>query len=117
MAKFQLHLFTCVNTREDGDARGCCSARGADEVATALKRKLYARGFKRVVRANKCQCLDQCAFGPVVVVYPEGVWYGKVTPEDVDEIIEKHIEGGEVVERLVIPEDQLTGLDHGVQNS
>ena len=99
MAKFQLHLFTCVNTREDGDARGCCSARGAGEVATALKRKLYARGFKRVVRANKCQCLDQCAFGPVVVVYPEGVWYGAVTVEDVDAIFQEHILRGEPVER------------------
>lgn len=110
MAKFQLHLFTCVNTRDDDDARGCCTARGSAEVASALKRKLYARGFKRIVRANKCQCLDQCAQGPVVVVYPEGVWYGKVTPDDVDEIIEQHIVRGKVVSRLVIPDDQLTGI-------
>jgi len=113
MAKFKLHLFTCVNNRDDGDARGCCTARGSVEVAAALKRKLYERGFKRIVRANKCQCLDQCSQGPVVVVYPEGVWYGKVTLEDVDEIIEQHIVGGKVVTRLVIPDDQLTGIVPG----
>jgi (2Fe-2S) ferredoxin len=48
-----------------------------------------------------------------MVVYPEGVWYGRVTPDDVDEIIEKHIEGGQVVERLVIPDEHLTGVDKG----
>jgi (2Fe-2S) ferredoxin len=46
----------------------------------------------------------------VVVVYPEQVWYGGVTPADVDEIIDSHIARGEPVERLVIPDDQLTGL-------
>jgi (2Fe-2S) ferredoxin len=56
------------------------------------------------VRANQAGCLDVCEFGPAVVVYPEGVWYGRVTPEDVDEIIERHILGGEPVERLRIPD-------------
>jgi (2Fe-2S) ferredoxin len=55
-------------------------------------------------------CLDQCAFGPVVVVYPDNVWYGRVTVADVDEIIERHIRRGEVVDRLVIPDDKLTGI-------
>jgi (2Fe-2S) ferredoxin len=113
MAKFKLHLFVCVNSRDDDDARGCCSARGSAAIVRDFKRKLYERGHKRVVRANKCQCLDQCAFGPVMVVYPEGVWYGRLTPDDVDEIIEKHIEGGQVVERLVIPDEHLTGVDKG----
>jgi (2Fe-2S) ferredoxin len=44
-------------------------------------------------------------------VYPEQVWYGGVTPADVDEIIDSHITHGKPVERLVIPDDQLTGLD------
>ena len=98
--------------KEKEDAQ-VSKARSSVEVAAALKRKLYERGFKRIVRANKCQCLDQCSQGPVVVVYPEGVWYGKVTLEDVDEIIEQHIVGGKVVTRLVIPDDQLTGIVPG----
>jgi (2Fe-2S) ferredoxin len=109
MAKFQRHVFVCVNERPEDDPRGCCAARGGHEVAKELKRKLHERGFKRIVRANKAGCLDQCARGVVMVVYPEAVWYGGVTVADLDEIIERHVIGGEVVERLVIPDDQLTG--------
>ena len=111
MAKFQRHVFICTNEREPGDARGCCRAKGADEVAAAFKRKLYDAGFKRIVRPNKAGCLDQCAHGVTVVVYPEGVWYGGVTAADVDEIIASHIIGGKVVQRLLIGDDQLTGID------
>lgn len=111
MAKFQRHIFVCTNERESGDARGCCKARGAEEVAEAFKKRLYERGFKRIVRPNKAGCLDQCAHGVVVVVYPDNVWYGRVTPADVDEIIERHVVRGEVVERLVIPDAELTGIE------
>lgn len=113
MAKFQRHIFICTNEREGGDERGCCKARGAAEVAEAFKKKLHEHGFKRIVRPNKAGCLDQCAFGTVVVVYPDNVWYGRVTVADVDEIIERHVVQGEVVERLVIPEDKLTGIAPG----
>ncbi len=111
MAKFQRHLFVCVNQRPGDDPRGCCAARGGDEVATALKKRLHARGFKRVVRANKAYCLDQCGQGVTMVVYPEAVWYGGVSLEDVDEIIEEHIIGGCPIERLRIPDQDLTGLE------
>lgn len=67
-----------------------------------MKAELHRRGLKGRMRANAAGCLDQCARGPTVVVYPEGVWYGGVTPEDVPEIIEQHLLGGEVVERLVL---------------
>ena len=60
-----------------------------------------------MVRANKSGCLDQCELGPTVVVYPEAVWYGHVKPEDVDEIIESHILGGQPVQRLIIPDEIL----------
>lgn len=110
MAKFQRHLFICTNQREPGDERGCCKARGSEQVVEAFRTKLHERGYRRVVRPNKAGCLDQCAFGVVVVVYPDNVWYGHVTPADVDEIIERHIVKGEVVERLVIPDERLTGI-------
>lgn len=111
MAKFQHHVFVCVNQRKPDDPKGCCAARGSAEVAEAFKEKLYAKGFKRIVRPNKAMCLDQCAHGVVVVVYPEQVWYGHVTVADVDEIIEQHIVGGKPVERLLIPPEKLTGLE------
>jgi (2Fe-2S) ferredoxin len=66
----------------------------------AFKVELARRGLKGIVRANKSGCLDACAHGPTVVVYPEGVWYGGVTVADVPEIVERHLVGGEPVERL-----------------
>jgi len=51
---------------------------------------------------NNTGCFGICDKGPIVVVYPEGVWYGKVTVDDVERIMEEHIEGGKVVEDLVI---------------
>lgn len=111
MAKFQRHVFICTNRRPDEDPRGCCAARGSEEVAAAFKKKLFEAGFRRIVRPNKAGCLDQCAMGATVVVYPEGVWYGGVTVGDVDEIIEEHIRNGRIVERLRIPDELLTGID------
>ncbi|MFT5286482.1 MAG: (2Fe-2S) ferredoxin [Planctomycetota bacterium] len=109
MAKFERHLFVCINERDSSDARGCCASRGGVAVAKAFKKKLYALGYKRIVRVNQAGCLDQCARGVVIVVYPEAVWYGGVTEDDVDEIIEQHVIGGEVVKRLEIPDRELTG--------
>lgn len=56
------------------------------------------------MRANNAGCLDQCAQGVAVVVYPEQVWYGNVTVADVPELVERHIVNGEAVERLMLPE-------------
>jgi (2Fe-2S) ferredoxin len=67
--------------------------------------------MKRIVRPNKAGCLDQCAQGVTVVVYPEQVWYGHVTPADVPEIIQQHILGGKPVARLLIPDAELTGIE------
>ena len=54
------------------------------------------------VRVNTAGCMDRCDQGPVIVVYPEGVWYTFVDREDLDEIIERHLQKGEIVERLKI---------------
>lgn len=100
MPPYERHVFICVNQRPAGDPRGCCSAKGSEEIRALFKQKLKERGLHRRVRANAAGCLDACAFGATVLVYPEAVWYGAVTASDVEEIIEKHIVGGEVVERL-----------------
>ena len=54
------------------------------------------------VRINRAGCLDRCEEGPVIVVYPEEVWYTYVDKDDIDEIIDRHVVGGKVVERLRI---------------
>lgn len=88
-------------------------ARGGAEVRDALKKELGARGLSRLIRANNAGCLDQCEHGVAVVVYPEQVWYGGVTPADIPELVEKHLVGGELVTRLLIPDQpHLAGATH-----
>jgi (2Fe-2S) ferredoxin len=108
MPKFQKHIFICLNRREEGHPRGCCDPTGQGELQRLFKVKLAQRGIPNVqVRANKSGCLDQCELGPTVVVYPEAVWYGHVTPADVDEIIDSHIVNDHPVERLILPDELL----------
>lgn len=104
MAAFERHIFVCTNQREPGSARGCCSPDGEGSLHTAFKNAVAAAGLKATVRANKAGCLDQCEHGPAAVVYPEAVWYGFVTLEDVDEIVMEHLAGGRPVERLRLRE-------------
>ncbi len=94
------HVFICTNQREAGNPKGCCADKGADAVRDAFKKLVHERGFKGRIRANAAGCLDQCARGVTVVVYPEQVWYGGVTAADVPEIVEQHLVQGVPVERL-----------------
>jgi (2Fe-2S) ferredoxin len=102
MAKFEHHIFVCGNQRPAGHPRGCCDPNGEARLQKVFKQKLAERGLKGIVRANQSGCLDQCEHGPNIVVYPEAVWYGRVTEADVDEIIDSHIVGGKPVERLML---------------
>ncbi len=97
---FEKHVFICVNQREPGNPKGCCADKGAEHVREAFKSLLHDKGLKGRIRANAAGCLDQCARGVTVVVYPEQVWYGGVRAEDVPEIVERHLVGGVPVERL-----------------
>ncbi len=98
--RYRRHIFICTNRRSGTDPRGSCAQKGSEEIQAIFKKELKARGLSNIVRANKSGCLDACEFGPNIVIYPEGVWYRGVSKEDVVEIIERHIIGGEVVARL-----------------
>lgn len=81
-------------------AGGCISS-GSNKVQAALRRELIDRGLDREVRIVGTGCHGFCEMGPLVTVYPEGAFYVRVQEEDVKEIVEKHLIGGEVVERLL----------------
>lgn len=102
MKPFRKHLFVCTNERPASDPRGSCAAKGSEALRDRFKEVLKARGVKGAIRANAAGCLDQCAQGCTVVVYPDSVWYGHVTPADVEEIVDRHLLGDEPVERLRI---------------
>lgn len=104
MARFERHLFICTNERPAGHPKGCCREKGSEGIRAALKAELKRRGLSGIVRANASGCLDACEFGVSIVVYPEGIWYGRVTLEDVPQIIDRTVLNGEVIERLLIPD-------------
>ncbi len=98
--RLDCHIFICTNRREPGNPKGDCASKGAEGVREAFKSLLHDKGLKSRMRANAAGCLDQCASGVTVVVYPEQIWYGGVKAEDVPEIVEQHLVGGVPVERL-----------------
>ena len=108
MPPYKRHVFICTNRRPDTDPRGSCAAKGSEALRDAFKDALKQRGMAKQIRANAAGCLDTCAFGPSVVVYPEGVWYSGVKLEDVPAIVEEHLIGGRPVERLLIPDPRYT---------
>ena len=109
MSRFACHLFVCTNKRADDDPRGSCTARGSAAVLDALKAKAKAAGLKGKVRVNSAGCLDACEHGVTIVCYPQNAWYAHVTTADVDEIVERTLKRGEIIERLRAPYDRAPG--------
>ncbi len=107
MPEFTHHIFICCNQRAAASSRGCCDVAGSEELRNLFKAEVKKRGLGPLVRANKAGCLDQCEQGPTVVIYPQQIWYGNVTPADVPRIIEETVIGGKVLDDLRIPEDRL----------
>lgn len=100
MPNFERHVFVCLNERDETAARPSCLHKHAKKLRDELKDAVKVAGLKDRVRVNQAGCLDQCEHGPVVVVYPEAVWYGFVKPGDAEEIVEEHLVHGRPVERL-----------------
>lgn len=100
MKPYRLHVFVCEGKR--------CASKGSGEIYEDMKAKVKDLGLKGEVKVTRAGCMSVCKetdtegeFSPVMVIYPEGTWYRDVVLSDVDEIIEKHLRKGEVVERLL----------------
>ncbi|WP_374347018.1 ferredoxin [Chitinimonas sp.] len=102
MSYFKHHVFFCTNQRPNGES--CCADFAAADMHKYAKDRVKELGLAGPgkVRTNKAGCLDRCAQGPVMVIYPDNVWYQYVDQQDVEEIIQEHLVHGREVERLKI---------------
>lgn len=107
MKRFEKHIFVCENKRPEGHPRGCCADKNSVEIRAMFKKRLKELGLSTEIRANAAGCLDACEHGVTVVVYPEQTWYGKVTIDDVEEIIQEHLVNDNPVERLRIKDKKF----------
>ncbi len=98
---YKYHLFFCTNQRAEGEA--CCQNHHASEMRDYMKQRTKELDLIREgVRANTAGCLNRCKHGPVLVIYPEAIWYTFQNKNDIDEIITEHLQHGRIVERLKI---------------
>ena len=114
MEPFRFHLFICTQQKPEGVAS--CPASGSFSVLEALDRETQAHGLGHEVQLTTCGCMGLCDEGPVMVAYPEGLWYRRVKASDVAEIVNTHLSGGKPVERLVwkdAPAMKAMSVEHG----
>jgi (2Fe-2S) ferredoxin len=102
MQKPNYHIFVCTSSRANGQQKGFCHGKVSVEVMAKFMEEIEERGIGGEVFLSNTGCFGICEKGPVVVVYPDNVWYGSVTPDDAIEILDQHIEGGTPVARLVL---------------
>ena len=93
MGQYRHHVFVCTSGKT-------CPTQGSNDVQETLKKGAIDRGLKGIVRINHAGCMNQCGHGPMVVVYPDDVWYAGVDPEGALRILEEHLVGGRPVDTL-----------------
>lgn len=101
--EFRKHVLVCTK-----DAPNRCGQMGGMEIFRKFREEIAARGLQDIL-TTQLGCTGQHAVGPTVVIHPDGVWYKEVKPEDVGAIIDEHLVGGKVVERLVNSERSVKG--------
>ena len=114
MEPFRFHLFICTQQKPEGIPS--CPTSGSTAVLDALEREIQARGLTQDVQLTTCGCMGLCDEGPMMVVYPAAVWYRRVQPSDVSEIVNTHLCGGKPVERLIwndAPAMKAMSFEHG----
>lgn len=98
------HIFVCTSCRINGTQQGYCYKNGSVQIVQKFIEEVEERDLAGQVYVTNTGCMTVCNKGPIVVIYPEGIWYGSVKPEDVERIMDEHIEGGKPVADLRISE-------------
>jgi (2Fe-2S) ferredoxin len=104
---YKKHIFCCTNLRAPESERGCCAAKGSEELLNYFKVRCKELGLKDI-RVNHSGCFNRCELGPVMVIYPEGVWYNYQTKEDIERIINDHMLNNKEVLELKLSNNQKT---------
>jgi (2Fe-2S) ferredoxin len=98
--RFEKHIFICANDKAPG--KDCCGMGHGLELVEKFREVLKEKGLNGKIRAQRSGCLDACSKGPILVIYPEGTYYGSVRFADVERIVNEHILGGKILEDLVL---------------
>ncbi len=102
MIKPKYHVFVCSSSKVNGTQKGFCHSKESVNLIQAFMEEIDERDLSSEVMVTNTGCFGICEKGPVVVVYPEGTWYGNVSKKDVARIAEEHLEGGNPVKDLII---------------
>ncbi len=102
MQKPKYHVFVCSSSRITGQQKGFCFSKDSVSIIQKFMEEIEERELGGDILVTNTGCLGICNKGPIVIVYPDGVWYKEVTVDDVTEIVEEHFENGRVVSRLEI---------------
>ena len=102
MVSVKHHIFVCTSCRVNGQQKGYCYSKDSVDIVQRFMEVIEENDLSGEVMITNTGCFGICEKGPVAVVYPEGVWYGKVTVEDVERIFDEHFEGGTPVKDLMI---------------
>lgn len=101
MAKPKHHIFICASTRLNGKVQGVCEKKSSHNLIQTFNEAIFENDMDKEVMITGTGCMGLCDKGPVVMIYPEQTWYGNVTDDDVDDILEA-LENGETIDRLLI---------------
>lgn len=102
MVSFKHHIFVCTSCRVNGQQKGYCFSKGSVDIVQRFMEAIEENDLSGDVMITNTGCFGICDKGPVAVVYPEGIWYGNLTEENVDRIVEEHILEGNPVKELMI---------------
>jgi (2Fe-2S) ferredoxin len=101
----EIQILVCLNERPPGSAKPSCAPKGSLEVYHRFKDRVKELGVRDRVMVVRTGCLKHCSQGITVAVWPFNLWYRGVTPDDVEEILQRTVlEGGREVERLRMPD-------------
>jgi len=104
MPKAKIHFLVCANQRPEGHPRGSCGSAGAGDVMNTLGQSLQESEKFDTVKVSMTSCLGPCSMGPIVIVYPDNVWYGQVDPDKAKTIWNSHVNEGKPCKELEMPE-------------